>query len=460
MRRLTKNKNNQKGVAIIGAYLVLVVLIIFASAFLSRTIYQNRSIIIFNRRVQAFNLAEAGLDRAIDWFRAQPSPPTGGGNLWAAGAQTLGASGTTNTPVIGTYNIVITDLGEPAGSPGTRRYRVTSTGTISGGTVTRQLQNYIQTDNYARYIWFTDRETYSGSKVWFVTRDFLDGPTHTNAHYHMYGFPTFAGEVQSVDNYIDFYHRSNDQNFPGEIKYDPEGTANDDIPDFQVGYTFGAQGTNMPSQASNLRAASNATGGMRLQGNSTVVLNTDGTMNVTNAARGWNNQNMALPANGALFVACGGRRCANGGTLTISGTLSGRLTAGAERNVFIPNNVVYNDDPRENPVSNDTLGIIAEQNIILDDNGPNNLEINASVMALNTSFMLENYASAPAKGTLTVYGGIIQDERGPVGTFSGFDGSKLSGYDKNYSWDARLLASPPPFFPTTGDYLTLSWEEN
>ena len=89
-----------------------------------------------------------------------------------------------------------------------------------------------------------------------------------------------------------------------------------------------------------------------------------------------------------------------------------------------------------------------------------NLEVDASIMALNTSFMLENWWVGPAKGTWTVYGGIIQDQRGPVGTFSGIGGQKLSGYSKNYAYDSRMLGNPPPFFPTTGDYVTLVWQED
>ena len=80
-------------------------------------------------------------------------------------------------------------------------------------------------------------------------------------------------------------------------------------------------------------------------------------------------------------------------------------------------------------------------------------------MALDTSFVLENWRTVSPKGNLTVYGGIIQDERGPVGTFDGRSGTKLSGYSKNYSYDPRLITAPPPFMPTTGDYVTLSWEE-
>jgi len=80
-------------------------------------------------------------------------------------------------------------------------------------------------------------------------------------------------------------------------------------------------------------------------------------------------------------------------------------------------------------------------------------------MALNTSFMVDNWSGVGPKGTLTVYGGIIQHNRGPVGTFNGSTGQKISGYSKDYSYDSRLLNAPPPFLPTTGDYVTLSWED-
>jgi hypothetical protein len=80
-------------------------------------------------------------------------------------------------------------------------------------------------------------------------------------------------------------------------------------------------------------------------------------------------------------------------------------------------------------------------------------------MALGNSYIVEKWYSGPPKGTLTTYGGIIQRERGPVGTFNGSTGQKLSGYSKDYNYDTRLMASPPPFYPTTGDYISLSWTE-
>lgn len=425
---------NKKGSTLILSLVVIVALLMYAAAFISIGINQSLLVDIFKRRTAAFNIAEAGLDHAIVWLRSQSSPPVGDRtNPWGS-VQSLGG---------GTYSVVIADLGMVGASTGIRRYKVTSTGIF--GNTTRILANYVQVDNYARYLWFTDREVFSGSNVWFNTNDTLNGPTHTNGHFNIAGDPVFQSEVRSVDDYLRYYNNGNN------INSTQLSNAPYDEPTFQEGVGFGAETINMPSQALSLRSAA-ASGGIYLQGNSTVVLNSNGTMNVTNSKKKWNNKNMAIPANGALFV--------NGGNLTISGTLNGRLTVGASSDVVIPNSIVYADDPRVNSSSDDTMGIISESDIVIDDAAPSNMEIDACAMALNTSFMMENYWVGPAKGTLTVYGGIIQDERGPVGTFNGSTGQKVSGYSKNYSYDSRLLSSPPPFMPTTGDYITLSWEED
>jgi len=434
MSYLIKKLKSRKGIAIVLTFMVTSVLLISSGVFVSMAINQNLTADIYKRRTKAFYMAEAGLDHAVYWLRAQGQPPIGNRtNPWG-GVQTIKE---------GNYSVTITDLGIVGGTGTLRRYKVTSTGTF--GNKSRVLTNFLQVDNYARYLWFTDREIYGGTNVWFWSQDHLNGPTHTNGHYNIYGNPIFESEVRSVDDYIRFYNNGHNVNL--------QQTTNPpfDLPDFQQGVDFGVAPTTMPTQALSLRSAASS-GGISLTGNTTLVLNSNGTMNVTNAARGWNNRNMALPGNGALFV--------NSGTLTMTGTLNGRLTAGASSNVIIPNNIVYADDPRINPNADDTLGIISERNVVIDDIAPNNLEIDGCMMSLSTSFMRENYAVGPPKGTLTVLGGIIQDERGPVGTFNGATGQKLSGYSKNYLYDQRLLGSPPPFMPTTGDYLTLSWEED
>lgn len=424
---------NKKGVALITTYMVIAVLLAFGGFVVEVGNSQNNTANAFKRQAQAITLAEAGLDRGLVWLRNQSNPPTG---TIASITQNLPPSG---TPV-GSYTVAFTDLGIQPGSTSIRRYRVRSTGTT--GTVTQTVTNYLQTDNYSRYIWFTGSESYGGTNVWFWDLDSLNGPTYTNGHFNIKGDPVFGGEVRSVDDYIRYFNNGiylNSSNL---------SNAPNDEPDFQDTVTLGSDSIDMPTQALSLRTASTS-GGLRLTGNTTVLLNSNGTMNVTNSAKGWSNQNMPLPANGVLFV--------NKGALNISGTLNGRLTAGASGDINITGNILYADDPRvTGSTSTDTLGLISESDVVIDKDASYNLEIDASIMALNTSFILEDYWTGGAKGTLTVFGGIIQKQRGPVGTFSGT--TKISGYSKDYNYDERLLNSPPPFVPTTGDYLTLSWE--
>ncbi len=434
---LTPKLKNNKGVALILTFLTMTLLLIFLAAFVGMSINQNIISDIFRKRTKAFYLAEAGLDHGVNWLRSQASPPVGDvTNPWG-GTQSLAG---------GTYTVFIDDLGLVGGAGSSiRRYKLTSTGTF--GSMNRILSNFVQVDNYARYLWFTNKELFDDIPVWFGNNDVLNGPTFTNGHFNIYRNPTFGSEVRSVDDYITFYNNNPNNHVNLQQTTNPPH----DLPDFQQGMQFGAESSTMPSQALGLRSAASG-GGLSLSGNTIVTLQADGTMRVTNSKKKWTNKSMALPANGALFV--------NKGTLTISGTLDGRLTAGASDDVIIPSNIIYKDNPRTNPNSNDTLGLIGEKDIVIDDDASTNLEIDACIMAMGTSFMVENWQTIAAKGTLTVYGGIIQDERGPVGTFNSQTGQKISGYSKDYLYDTRLLASPPPYMPTTGDYVTLSWEED
>ena len=125
------------------------------------------------------------------------------------------------------------------------------------------------------------------------------------------------------------------------------------------------------------------------------------------------------------------------------------------------------------------LGVIAGNDAIVADNGLNtpvwvktgtvttgiaksmddtpDLYLHSVIMALGTSFQVENYDSGPVnaigcsgnsdgRGCLYLTGGLIQANRGAVGTSSG------SGYVKRYSYDRCVIMNPPPYFPTTGRF--------
>ena len=96
---------------------------------------------------------------------------------------------------------------------------------------------------------------------------------------------------------------------------------------------------------------------------------------------------------------------------------------------------------------------------------PNNLEVDAAIMCTGTSgdgsagsWGVINYNTGSPRGNLTVLGGIVQNVRGAVCTFSGSTVS--TGYAKQYSYDSRFLNTPPPYYPVVlGLVRFASWQE-
>jgi hypothetical protein len=71
------------------------------------------------------------------------------------------------------------------------------------------------------------------------------------------------------------------------------------------------------------------------------------------------------------------------------------------------------------------------------------VRIDAAVMSVEHSFIVDNYYCGGTLGTLTVNGAIAQRLRGPVGT----GGTTIStGYIKDYNYDDRFRVVNPPYF--------------
>lgn len=149
------------------------------------------------------------------------------------------------------------------------------------------------------------------------------------------------------------------------------------------------------------------------------------------------------------------------GTLYVSGQLTGRVTATAENNIVITDNLTYAGDKS----GTDALGLIATNAIQvyhpvnsssanlsrptgLTNNHTGGLftdvTIQAAMLSVQHTFTVQSYGDGNPLGSLSVFGTIAQLYRGPVGTSSG--GVKVSGYTKAYTWDSRLKYAPPPYF--------------
>ncbi|HVX32673.1 MAG TPA: hypothetical protein VHA80_05970 [Solirubrobacterales bacterium] len=69
-----------------------------------------------------------------------------------------------------------------------------------------------------------------------------------------------------------------------------------------------------------------------------------------------------------------------------------------------------------------------------------NLKIEAALLAIQHSFIVDNYNCGPQLGNLNVVGAIAQKYRGAVGT------TGSTGYLKNYEYDERFKTTEPPYF--------------
>jgi Tfp pilus assembly protein PilX len=204
------------------------------------------------------------------------------------------------------------------------------------------------------------------------------------------------------------------------------------------------------------------------------------------------NSTQPLPADGVLYVANGASPACppynpiattttstGCGNLEISGNYSVNVTFTAENDIIVKDSTtrvsgseallgliatgfvrVYH--PVTTPVftalpTPSTAGAVTSVSASCSNStSPSNIRIDASILALTHSFIVDNYYCGSTLGTLTVYGAIVQAYRGTVGTSSG------NGYSsKDYTYDPRLKSRAPPKFldPVAAAWHTQTYNE-
>jgi Tfp pilus assembly protein PilX len=198
----------------------------------------------------------------------------------------------------------------------------------------------------------------------------------------------------------------------------------------------------------------------------TIVTLTGTTMRVTNQRKGWTNHSITVGTNAIMYVktiTTGGASTNRSGRLMISGRLDGRITFVTDEDVMIRGHLTYATYPT-NAGADDAIGLVSRDDIWIDTTMPNNANVHAAMMATgqlpsdNGSFGVVNHSSGSARGDLNVWGSIVQEVRGAVGTFGG--SGTTTGYSKKYGFDRRFLTSPPPYYPRLATKLSLyDWRE-
>lgn len=173
----------------------------------------------------------------------------------------------------------------------------------------------------------------------------------------------------------------------------------------------------------------------------------------------------SLPANGLVYVSNG--TCSTPyspftatypstsgcGNVYAHGSYSGQLTIAAENDIIVDKSLTRAEGGMLGLIANNFIRVFhnysseyidAEDRSRCGSGGTEEKEkditIDAALLSINHSFIVDHYDCGTSLGTLTINGAISQKFRGPVGTSGG------TGYTKNYNYDDRLRYLEPPSF--------------
>jgi hypothetical protein len=282
----------------------------------------------------------------------------------------------------------------------------------------------------------------------FASDDAVNGPFHTNDDILTCGTPDFGRT--SADN-IEVSSPS-----PGYAS----GCGGAATPNFLGTFATGAKILSLPPSNSALQTVAQAN--YLFTGTTQITLN-NASMTVTNPNVNGGapfTRSLDPPFNGVIYVkngTCGASYsspqtytepsgCAN---VYVKGTTTRSLTIGSERDIIVTDNLLRSGNVLVGLIANYFVRVYHPVSNCGDTaSGPfgpsiNSVEIDAAILSLQHSFIVDNYGCGSPRGTLTVKGAIAQSFRGPVGT----GGSTIStGYVKNYNYDDRFRVANPPYF--------------
>jgi hypothetical protein len=421
---VSNGMNKKSGFALVFAIIIMSLIMAVMASFFAITTSDLALENTTANGIRAYYLAEAGIARKFVDLRS--------GNTSSLSTQTV----TLSAGNTGTYEVTVT----PVSGYSLPAYKLDSAGTYMN--ISKTISLTVRQTTYANYMLLSAKSGYS-----FKGGDIIRGPVHTNGGLYIDGNPVFEDPVSSVSPSINY----------------AQGGPPLDNPDFRKGLTLAAPSIAMRSQPNPVSASkvtAQQVGGLYLTGTTSIRLLSNGTMNITNATKGWTNRNVSLPANNVLFV---------DGAVIISGILKGRLTVGADNIISITDNILYAKNPRTNPASTDMLALVSWADVFIGVNAPYNLEIDAYIVTLDHPYFywlgvpISSPNPATKRGKLTVYGGMAQDYDASISTRFGYANQRL--YTEDYYYDTRTENTPPACFPPLKDaagrlvYLKTQWAE-
>jgi Tfp pilus assembly protein PilX len=312
----------------------------------------------------------------------------------------------------------------------------------------------------------------------FVSGDSINGPMHTNDAFVICGHPTLGREptdpVEVAAPPIGWF---------STIKIPNSGsTCEGSNENFKGTFTANAGTLTPPPTNNELKLVAEPT--FLYKGQVRICLNGSNMTVMTLTAVGTCESptsvvySGSLPSNGVVYVEsveCGKEytpfnvqyaiteppsACGNA---YVQGNYTGQLTIGADNDIVVTNNICLESCENKLPFNGlGVLGLVAnnfvriyhphtqvynEKTKIYEcaENATGylqNVRIDAAILAIDHSIIVDDYNCGKKLGTFTVNGALAQNYRGAVGT----TGSSGSGYLKSYNYDNRLRYLSPPNF--------------
>jgi hypothetical protein len=306
------------------------------------------------------------------------------------------------------------------------------------------------------------------TEIQFITGDSINGPMHSNDSLLVCGSPIFG---RTAADKIEVATQ------PGNPPSAARVAASSCTDNSQVKGVWkpNAQLLEPPSSNSALKAVAQTPGNNGYFQGKTYIRLSNTTMTVRNKGTTTTQQ---VPANGVIYVdsdptqgSCSPTQYPtaadysedNGcGNAYVSGTYSTSLTIAAANDVIVAPTTTSGTldwstlDENLIGTNNAVMGLIANNFVRVGHKvnrgspctnassamNSKGMEIDAAILSLQHSFIVDNYDCGAYLGDLSVTGAIAQRYRGPVGT----SGSSMTGFTKNYVYDDRLRYRSPPFF--------------
>jgi type II secretory pathway pseudopilin PulG len=373
--------------------------------------------------------------------------------------------------------------------------RIRATGLARGGK--RQVVATLRRKTFLNYIYFTDRETlapaayaaYPGYSVsWananctgvrsqrnssclniqFAGTDYIEGPLHTNDESLLIcNSPTFGRDKGDAIEIVGAGPN------PTQATVFKASSGCSNSPNIQGKLIPNAATLDLPPSNAQLSSVADYT----FKGNTCLNSQSDGTIQVINTSNnGGLSTIQALCSSGVVTATIPNRastvvyvdNTSSGctadydyvqkydnpkscGDVMVRGTNPNAVTVAARNDVIVGGDLLDSGSGITGLIANNfvrvyhprkTDGSCGDGPYPAGWSKPNNID--AAILALSQSFIVDNWDCGTPRGKLTVTGTIAQKWRGPVGTSSG--GAAATGYIKNYKYDDRLRYTSPPQF--------------